>query len=159
MVGRQLHINEAMQACLEMGWMDALPLIERVVEKRSSLGAFRDAYRTYRQLSRNPLDAELPAAAKVLQRQRGFGRESLPTEEALAAARRTIIGTTDVEGAAFVGLSLATFVTKGNTAPVNQEGVEILRSLPVVEKMLRRLLDGLEETDCASVFKVLQQIS
>jgi hypothetical protein len=161
MIGRQLHVNEAMQACLEFGWKDALPLIEGVVEKPSSLGAYREAYKISRQLSANSIEAQVLAAANVIQRQSGSDRGSQPTERELVAARRTIIGTADIEGAAFVGFSLATFVTKGNTAPVNKDGIEILRALPrpVVEKMLNRLLDGLGETDRPPVLKVLRQVS
>lgn len=161
MIGRQLHVNEAMQACLGMGWKDALPLIEGVVEEPSSLGAYRDAYMAYRQLSDNPIDAAVLAAAIVIQRQIGSDRASQPTEGELTAARRTIIDSADVEGAAFVSLSLATFVTKGSTALVNKNGIEILRVLPrpVVEKMLKRLLDGVGETDKPQVRKVLGQIS
>jgi hypothetical protein len=161
MIGRRLHVNEAMQACQELGWKDALPLIEGVVERPSSLGAYRDAYQIYRQLSGKPIDAEVLAAAKVIQRQSGSDRASRPTEGELAAARRTILASADVEGAAFVGFSLATFITKGNTAPVNKDGIEMLRALPrpVVEKMLSRLLDGLGDTDRPPVLKVLRQVS
>ncbi len=161
MIGRQLHVHEAMQACLEFGWQDALPLIDGVVERPSSLGAYREAYKISRQLSGNPIEAELLAAANVILRQSSSDRTSQPTEGELADARRTIMGTTDIEGAAFVGFSLATFVTKGNIAPVNTDGIEILRALPrpVVEKMLNRLLDGLGETDRQPVLKVLRQVS
>lgn len=126
----------------------------------SSLGAYREAYTTYRQLSGKPIDAEVFTAAKVIERQSGFDRASQPSERELAAAHRTIIDTADVEGAAFIGFSLATFVTKGNTAPVNKDGIEILGALPrpVVERMLSRLLKGLEETDRPPVVKVLRQV-
>ena len=64
MIARQTRVNEATEVCLEQGWKDALPLIELVIEKPSSLGASRDAYTTYRQLSGKPIDPKLLQAAK-----------------------------------------------------------------------------------------------
>ncbi len=160
MLDEQLQVTRALQACLEFGWKDALPLIERVIEKPSSLRDYRDAYKTYRQLSGNPIDAKILAAADVIDPYNRIARAALPTEEALAAARRTIIETADVKGAAFIGFSLATYTTKGNSGRINQEGIAILHALPrpVVEPMLNQLLQGLEESDRPKVLKILKQL-
>jgi hypothetical protein len=161
MIARQLHVTEAMRACLEQDWKDALPVIEAVVEKPSSLGAYREAYKISRELSGNPIDAELFEAATIIQCQSSSDRASQPTEQELRAARRTIVESPDAEGAAFVALSLATFVTKGNTALVNRDGIEILRELPrpLVVKMLNRLAAGQDESHRRMALKILRQVS
>jgi hypothetical protein len=160
MIRRQLLVTEAMRASVEFEWKEALPLIRAVFEKPSSLGAYREAYKSYRQLSGKPIDGKLFEAARIIEQQCGSDPASQPTDEQLADARRTIGDSADTEGAAFVGLSLATFVTKGNTAPVNMDGIDILRALPraLVEKMLNQLFDGLEENERPIILKILRQI-
>ncbi|MDB5341156.1 MAG: hypothetical protein JWN70_6775 [Planctomycetaceae bacterium] len=168
MLDEQLQVTYALQACLEFGWKDALSLIERVIEKPSSLGAYREAYKTYRQLSGNPIDAKILAAADVIDPHNRIARAAPPpvtrivppTDEALAAARQTIIETADVKGATFIGFSLATYTTKGNSGRINQQGIAILQALPrpAVQQMLNQLLNGLDESDRWAVDKVLQQV-
>lgn len=168
MLDEQLQVTYALQACVEFGWKDALPLIERVIEKPSSLGAYREAYKTYRELSGNPIDAKILAAADVIDPYNRIDRAAPPpvtrtvgpTEEALAAARQTIIETADVEGATFIGFSLAIYTTKGNSGRINQQGFAILQALPrpAVRQMLNQLLNVQDESDRSRVEKVLQQV-
>lgn len=160
MVRNQLLVHRAMAACEEFGWKEALPLIDGVVEKPSSLGAYRDAYQLSRKLSGQAIDPELLTAAGVIRGQLGTGSGSQPKADQVAAARQKIIQSTDVEGAVFIGFSLASFNTKGNTAPVKQDGMEILRALPrpVVDKMLNALANGIAETDRPAVIDVLRRL-
>ena len=163
MIARQTRVNEATEVCLEQGWKDALPLIELVIEKPSSLGASRDAYTTYRQLSGKPIDPKLLQAAKVIQQQCAWDRALLPKEEELAAARRAFVDSTDVAGAAYGAFSLAMFTTKANNIPaVQNDGIKILRALPrpEVETILTRHLNGLSDnSDRQAVQKVREQVS
>ena len=153
------RVHEAIKVCLQFGWKDSLPLLGHIVDRPSSLGAYRGAYQASRELAGKPIPAELLAAEKAIER-RGFPSRG-STEGDLAAARRTIVEAADVEAATFVGISLATFTTKGNVAPVRMEGVEILRALPraTVEKMLNRLANGLQDDIQRDfVAKVLTQV-
>jgi hypothetical protein len=158
MILRQSHAFEAIDACLEFGWDDAAPLIQDVIGRPSSLGVWRHAYQAARNLEGKPIDQSLLAAADVIRRQSG---SDPPSDEELATARETIIKAAQAEDAAFVALSLATFVTKGNTAPVNKDGIAILRALPrtVVEEMLHGLLEGLPESERSQIAAILRQAS
>ena len=46
-------------------------------------------------------------------------------------------------------ITLATYIAKGNTRSINQEGLSILKALPrpVVDRMLGNLKNGLQDVD------------
>jgi len=56
-------------------------------------------------------------------------------------AEKTLIQCDDTDAANYIALSLAVFVTKGNTKPVNEAGREILRRRP--KKSTREFLESL----------------
>jgi len=159
MLGNPSRVYEAIEACRQFDWKDSLPQLKQIVEKPSSLGAYRGAFKASRELAGKPISPKLLAAEKTIE-QRAYtdrGRDQAD----LTAARQAILDADDVEAATFVGISLATFLTKGNITQVQREGIEILRVLPraTVDKMLNQLAKGLQdESHRNTVAKLLQQV-
>ncbi len=147
MLSGQQYLPEAILTCGELGLKEALPELQRLIEKPPSLGIYRDAYTTYRKLVGIPIDAKLQDADNTLHRQSAIDPKMQPTDDELAAARHAIRATQDVEGAALVGLGLATANFKGNNEPSKKIGVEILRMVPrqAVETALGKLLNGVAD--------------
>jgi hypothetical protein len=149
MIRRQLCVDHAMTACAENDWKDALPAIEGVIERPSSLATYRDAYLAYRQLSGNPIDARLLAARLTIANQGALDPAAPQTAEQLAAAHRAVLESPDVDGAVFVAFCLATYTNKADVGPVKQAGIELLRALPrpLVAQLADRNWDSLEASD------------
>jgi len=155
--------SEAIEICKELGLKDALPAIGAIVEKPSSLHAYLRAYDAYRQLSGKPIDAKLIEAADMIRTQAFAQGGMRPTPEEIAQARRTIATSPDAGGAAYLGLSLAAFQTKGSVGTANTDGIEILKALPrpLIQELCNRLLKNGDGTDGSTrmvVLKVSQQV-
>jgi hypothetical protein len=163
MIGGYGRTTEAMEICAELGLKDALPAIEAIVEKPSSLYLYLRAYEAYRKLSGKPIDAKLIEAKEVLMKQAGTEPETRPKPEELALARRTIAESPDVDGAAYLAFSLVAFQTKGRTMPTTKDGIAILQKLPrpIVENLCNRLLkndNGSIHIEPITVLEVSRQV-
>jgi len=138
MLRRGRYVYQAAEACIRFKWKEAIPILQDLFERPASRGEFMAAFEAVRRL-KGTYPEPLFSAREVLRK-----RDAEPAK--VDAAKRTIIDSPDKEAAAVIGISLATFRTKGPAHEVTQRGRDILERLPRahVLELLNRLATHME---------------
>ncbi len=160
MLRRHRRVQRVCQACIEFQWREALPVLRDLIEKPRNFREFETAIRTRRVLEGNPIPKELFEAEKTL---RSLVRRDVDPEsrQRIENARDLLITSDDTEAANLAALSLALFVTKGDTAPVRSAGIEILRSRPEEStmKFLTTLAANIAEHERGLIEGVIETVA
>ncbi len=129
MLKKDKYINEICKACIKFGWKEAVPELERLVSTPQKGYSYRNVYETLRTLQNKPVSNTLKEAEKTIM---GLGNTDtpLPSPEEIEQAKKTILTTDDKPYAAMIAALLAIYNTKANTKPVQETGLELLRSMP-----------------------------
>ncbi len=159
MLKRQSSLESACLACVEFQWKDAVPILRDVIASPHELAGLRLAIPARRALEGLPISQELLDAERTLHALMRPDRDP-ELQLKIDSARRHLIQTDDSEGANLAALSLAIMTSKGNTMPVNEAGLEILKSRPRQSTVvfLKSLAAGVHEKDRPQVEKLLSAV-
>jgi len=138
---RQKHTRYACEACLQFGWKDSMPVLEQVIAAPRTWYDYRAAFEAARSLRGQPMPEDLVSAERVIEA--SAFRDSRATADEIGAAKAAILANADKSAAAVIGVSLALFLTKGDTRHVAAIGRDILGALPreVVRPLLACVTD------------------
>jgi hypothetical protein len=127
--GRQEVLQE-LSACRKLKAQRAAASLPKVLAAPASLYEYRQALEMSRELAGKPaMPKDMLAAEQEIQ-ESGYGSGPKFDQAEVDRAVQAILAADDPEAAAAVAMSLATYVTKGDTRAIRKAGVEILRRLP-----------------------------
>ncbi len=159
MLGNHRYVHQVCEACVELDWQEALPVLRDLIRQPRNFREFEVATRTRRALEGSPVPEALLQAEQTL---RKLMRPDLDPKarQQIADARALLINSKDAEAANLAALSLALFVTKGNNAPVNAAGLEILLSRPRRSTLdfLTALSSGIDEDQRPPIQRLLRKV-
>ncbi len=153
------YVPRVSKACVQFGWQDALPILGQLIDKPLHIRGYYDAVHGRRQLEGNPVPKPIVDAEQTLRGLMRAGGDA-DREKAIATARQRLIDSDDNEAANLAALTLAIFITKGNSEPVRTAGIEILKARPrgstiAFLKSLANKLEGSERTRVEAVLAVV----
>jgi beta-lactamase regulating signal transducer with metallopeptidase domain len=159
MLRRQSSLNHACEASVEFQWRDAIPILREVITHPRHLSYLQSAIPARRALEGQPIAHEVLDTERTLYGLMNRDRDPA-MEKKIDAARRLLIQSNDSEAVNLVAISLAVMTTKGDQRPVNEAGIEILKSRPRQSTIafLKALAAGIHKEDRSKVEKLLNAV-
>lgn len=152
------YVDRVSRAIVEFQWAEAIPILDGIIDRPEHLNQLKDALYARRSLEGQPVDGKLIEAEQIL-RQVAY-RNTKAGPERVESARQLLIGSDDSEFANLAGISLATYVAKGDTAPVNGMGLQILKARPreSTVRFLEALIAKMDQGRRESIAVVLESV-
>ena len=122
-------VTEILKDCRTLEVHDIKEPLLKVLSSPYSVYEYRIAFEMRRELVGKPVPKELIDAEKKICKL-GFGRKEEIDTLKLSDLIDVIVKSNDYDAAAAIGISLATFFTKGNVDSIRESGITILSSLP-----------------------------
>lgn len=159
MLRRQSSLQEACRACVQFQWREAVPILHEIIARPQHLRELTYTIPARRTLEGNPIAPAL-LEAELTMRKLTSQQRTPELQRQIDAARRLLIQTDDTEAANLAALSLATATSKGGVVPVNEGGLEILRSRARESTLafLKSLAEGIHEDERPRIENVLQAV-
>jgi hypothetical protein len=130
MLKRGKYVCDVCRVCVQFGWKDAIPNIRQIESNPTYWINYRTAYEAIRLLKNNSIPEHLKGAERTIIRMGSIQEDQHPTLDEIKLAKKMILNADDKQYAVLVATSLAIYNAKANTKPVQEVGLELLKSMP-----------------------------
>ncbi len=148
MLKRGKYVCDVCRVCVQFGWKDAIPSMLKIKSNPPYWTTYRIAYEAVRLLENNPVQESLIEAEQTIIRMGSIQEDQNPSPDEIKIAKQIILNADDKQYATLVATSLAIYNAKAYTKPVQEVGLELLKSMPRKEIQREiKTLKTINETD------------